>query len=49
MTAAEARAAADCFGPDDCYGVTWTLPHLVETGPNPRVVNVGLVTDEPVG
>ncbi|MGP3974308.1 hypothetical protein ACTWQF_09805 [Streptomyces sp. 8N114] len=22
------------FGPDDCYGIAWTL-HLIETGPNP--------------
>ncbi|MFJ8534909.1 hypothetical protein [Streptomyces sp. NPDC093591] len=35
VTAEEARALADCFGPDDCYGVAWTLLHLIETGPNP--------------
>ena len=35
VTAQEARALADCFGPDDCYGVAWTLLHLIETGPNP--------------
>ncbi|MEU0437733.1 hypothetical protein ABZ153_40335 [Streptomyces sp. NPDC006290] len=22
-------------GPDDCYGVAWTLLHIIETGPNP--------------
>ncbi|GAA2841969.1 hypothetical protein GCM10010441_77590 [Kitasatospora paracochleata] len=35
VNADEARALADCFGPDDCYGVAWTLLHLIETGPNP--------------
>ena len=35
VTAAEAQALANCFGPDDCYGVAWTLLHLIETGPNP--------------
>ncbi|MFJ4792823.1 hypothetical protein [Kitasatospora purpeofusca] len=34
VTGAEARALATCFGSDDCYGVAWTLLHLVETGPN---------------
>jgi hypothetical protein len=31
----EARALVSCFGPDDCYGVAWSLLHLIETGPNP--------------
>ncbi|MFE7094443.1 hypothetical protein [Streptomyces erythrochromogenes] len=31
----EATALVACFGPDDCYGVAWTLLHLIETGPNP--------------
>lgn len=35
VTGEEARALADCFGPDDCYGVAWSLLHLIETGPNP--------------
>ncbi|MCX5046860.1 MULTISPECIES: hypothetical protein [unclassified Streptomyces] len=21
--------------PDDCHGVAWSLPHQIETGPNP--------------
>ncbi|MFD5633415.1 hypothetical protein ACFWJM_04590 [Streptomyces sp. NPDC127077] len=25
VTAEEAAALAACFGPDDCYGVAWTL------------------------
>lgn len=35
VTAEEAKALTTCFGPDDCYGVAWTLLHLIETGPNP--------------
>ncbi|MFK4593401.1 hypothetical protein [Streptomyces pristinaespiralis] len=35
VTAEEAQALAGCFGPDDCYGVAWTLLHLIETGPGP--------------
>ena len=35
VTGEEAGALADCFGPDDCYGVAWTLLHMIETGPNP--------------
>ncbi|MGW4781430.1 hypothetical protein ACWEPA_32825 [Streptomyces filamentosus] len=35
VTGEEAAVLATCFGPDDCYGVAWTLLHLIETGPNP--------------
>lgn len=35
VTAEEAEALAAYFGPDDCYGVAWTLLHLIETGPGP--------------
>lgn len=35
VTGEEAQALVACFGPDDCYGVAWTLLHLIETGPNP--------------
>lgn len=31
VTADEARALSACFGPDDCFGVAWTLLHLIET------------------
>ncbi|MFI6288481.1 hypothetical protein ACIBCM_27670 [Streptomyces sp. NPDC051018] len=31
----EAAALATCFGPDDCYGLAWTLVHLIETAPGP--------------
>ncbi|MEW2417824.1 hypothetical protein AB0953_29475 [Streptomyces sp. NPDC046866] len=35
VTSEEAAALATCFGPDDCYGVAWTLVHLIETAPHP--------------
>ncbi len=35
VTSEEATALATCFGPDDCYGVAWTLVHLIETAPSP--------------
>lgn len=31
----EAAAPASCFGPDDSYGIAWTLAHLIETAPGP--------------
>ncbi|MEU9367576.1 hypothetical protein AB0D78_24720 [Streptomyces avermitilis] len=35
VTPDEAQALAACFGPDDCYGVAWSLLHLIETSPGP--------------
>jgi hypothetical protein len=29
----EAALLAQCFGPDDCYGLAWALVHLIETAP----------------
>jgi hypothetical protein len=29
----EAEALAKLFGPDNCYGLAWTLLHLIETAP----------------
>jgi hypothetical protein len=29
----EARALVRLFGPDDCFGLAWTLLHLIETAP----------------
>ncbi|APU38706.1 MULTISPECIES: hypothetical protein [unclassified Streptomyces] len=37
VTAQEAASLATCFGPDDCYGVAWTLLHLIETAPGPAI------------
>ena len=30
----EARALVRLFGPDDCFGLAWTLLRLIETSPN---------------
>lgn len=30
----EAVQLISCFGPDDCYGLAWTLLHLIETAPS---------------
>lgn len=35
LSLAEAKALAGCFGPDDCYGLAWTMAHLIETAPGP--------------
>jgi hypothetical protein len=29
----EARALVRLFGPDDCFGLGWSLLHLIETSP----------------
>jgi len=29
----DARALVRLFGPDDCFGLAWTLLHLVESAP----------------
>ncbi|MFJ9360804.1 hypothetical protein [Streptomyces mirabilis] len=39
VTGEEAKALVPCFGPDDCYGVAWTLLHLIETDPNPALTS----------
>ena len=33
VTDREACALVKLFGPDDCFGLAWTLLHLVETAP----------------
>ena len=33
VTDEEAKALVECFGPDDCFGLAWSLVHLVETSP----------------
>ncbi|WP_158711106.1 hypothetical protein [Streptomyces albus] len=30
----EAQVLAVCFGLDNCYGLSWTLLHLIESAPN---------------
>lgn len=34
ITAEEARSLVESFGPDDCFGLAWTLLHLIETAPD---------------
>lgn len=34
VTDEEAAALLAGFGPDDCYGLAWTLLHLIETAPS---------------
>ena len=33
VTDEEAMALAESFGPDECFGVAWTLLHVIETAP----------------
>ena len=33
ITDAEARAMVRLFGPDDCFGLAWSLLYLIETSP----------------
>lgn len=33
LTDDEARAVTKLFGPDECFGLAWTLVHLVESAP----------------
>lgn len=33
VTNEEARVLVTLFGPDECYGLAWTLVHLIETAP----------------
>ena len=32
---------ATVFGPDDCYGLAWTLLHLIETAPGALTARYG--------
>src|SRR5689334_4478116 len=36
VTDEEAGALLDSFGSDDCYGLAWTLLHLIESAPGAR-------------
>lgn len=33
VTDDEAQKLSQCFGPDNCYGLSWSLLHLIETAP----------------
>ena len=34
ITDDEARYLANLFGSDDCFGIAWSLLHLIETSPS---------------
>ncbi len=34
ITNDEARALIKLFGPDDCFGLAWSLVHLIESAPD---------------
>ena len=35
----EAKILIKLFGPDDCYGLAWTLLHLIESAPGWPIVD----------
>lgn len=37
VTDEEANALAECLGEDLCFGLAWTLLHLIETAPSARI------------
>ncbi|MFJ9448315.1 hypothetical protein ACIRRH_41865 [Kitasatospora sp. NPDC101235] len=39
VTDDEARLLIDCFGDDNCFGLAWTLLHIVESAPSPVVTS----------
>ncbi len=39
VTDEEARLLMTCFGGDNCFGLAWTLLHLVESAPTPPVTS----------
>lgn len=36
VTDEEAHVLAECFGEDVCFGLAWSLLHLIETAPSAR-------------
>lgn len=37
VTVEEAQELSRCFGRDDCYGLAWTLLHIIESAPESPV------------
>ena len=35
VTDTEAEALIEAFGEDNCFGLAWSLVHLIETAPSP--------------
>ena len=46
VTDDEARALTTAFGPDNCYGLSWTLLHLIETAPGTPTADPTLDRDD---
>lgn len=42
----EAQALLSVFGPDDCFGLSWTLVHLIETAPNSSTADYSAHADD---
>lgn len=40
----EAEALIACFGPDECYGLAWSLLHLIETAPRLPEMNESVLS-----
>lgn len=47
VTDEEAAALLAGFGPDDCYGLAWTLLHLIETAPRAQTAEYPADSDNP--
>jgi hypothetical protein len=47
VTDEEAAALLAGFGPDDCYGLAWTLLHLIETAPGTQTAEYPADSDNP--
>jgi hypothetical protein len=47
VTDEEATALLSGFGPDDCYGLAWTLLHLIETAPGAQTAEYPADSDNP--
>jgi hypothetical protein len=47
VTDEEAAALLAGFGPDDCYGLAWTLLHLIETAPGAQTADYPADSDNP--
>ncbi|KOU15442.1 hypothetical protein ADK52_35210 [Streptomyces sp. WM6372] len=39
ITNEEAMLLIECFGDDECFGLAWTLLHIVESAPLPPVTS----------
>ena len=40
LTQEEANELTKCFGPDECFGLAWSLLHLIETAPTRPILDM---------